>query len=532
MERRTFELVAAGLLACSMAVCGGGCALETVPPVPTSLAEYNKLEQTHPQAYTRRTIVLRQLERVLDRDLSMAQRIASLELLADPRLKDVEQSNVQHLRLLESEADAPDELVLLAREVLVGRGLASRTSFPVRSKVNPPKPPAPKPPPPKPPGPGPKPPGPKPPPPKPPGPGPKPPGPKPPAPRPTDLAALADWVKGWARDRSGSLETETRYRQQLLEITGKTWEVALVDLINTPGFLARGSALELLNQRFSRKQLSTIISSVTDPRTDAMVALGMFCRRLGYIPANGTEFLATAMLYKTRKRTIRHAARYSDKWNTDYEYEFNIRDFHLLTRLALDPLQEDLRRTDLILRLGKAFLHRPHVAARSGAHGARINDRFEQQVEKLKMPDLWNLLLVNGMLEREQMQMALRVTAIGDRQDRRHAWGGLVFYANGRAEARRYPSATVLEGRANDLIYVPATIEVRYAYDALCRFHCHFEKVENAKRAGPSAEELRQAKEDNIYGLVLTSISKDVFCAHYYSAQGVVVSLGMFPFRQ
>ena len=86
-------------------------------------------------------------------------------------------------------------------------------------------------------------------------------------------------------------------------------------------------------------------------------------------------------------------------------------------------------------------------------------------------------------------------------------------------------------GRADDLIYVPANLEARYAFDALCRFHCHFEKVGNVKRAGPTAEELRQAKEDNVYALVLTSISKDVFCAHYYSPNGVVVSMGMLPFR-
>lgn len=517
MRPRIAEFLLGGLLACLAMPCG---CLKPTPPVPCNTAEYNQLEQTNPRLYTGQTIVLRNLTRVLDKSLPMEERIASLELLRDPRLKDVEQPAMRELSTLGSEQGAPDELVRLAEEVLASRGLSGRIA--IRKGATPPVPPGPVPPAPKPPGP------------KPPGPvRPTPPEPSPPKPvGPPDLELLAGRVKRWAQDPTNTLESEQQYRQAIRQMTGKEWDAALWELINTPGFLARGSALEVLNQRVPRKQLTRMISSVTQPRTDAMAALGVFLRRLGYIPANGTEFMAATLLYKTREDMIREAAKYSEKWNTEYGYEFNVRDFHLLSRLALDPLQEELRRIDLILRLGKALSGRPHAAARSGNGGARIDDHFDQQVEKLKMPDLWNLWLLNGMLEREQVQMALRATAAGDRDDRQHAWGGLVFYANGRAEARRYSSGLAVGGRANDLIYVPSTRAVLDSFDALCRFHCHFEKANNQKRAGPTPEELRQGKEDNVHGLVLTSISKDVFCAHYYNPSGVVVSLGMFPFRQ
>ncbi len=65
----------------------------------------------------------------------------------------------------------------------------------------------------------------------------------------------------------------------------------------------------------------------------------------------------------------------------------------------------------------------------------------------------------------------------------------------------------------------------------MCRFITHFDKIQNAERAGPTAEELRNAAEGNYYGLVMTRTGKNSFCAHYYSPKGKVISLGEFPIR-
>ena len=65
----------------------------------------------------------------------------------------------------------------------------------------------------------------------------------------------------------------------------------------------------------------------------------------------------------------------------------------------------------------------------------------------------------------------------------------------------------------------------------MCRFLAHFQKANNASRAGPTARELRDASAANHYGLVITSVNDKAFCAHYFNPQGVVVSLGRMPYR-
>ena len=119
--------------------------------------------------------------------------------------------------------------------------------------------------------------------------------------------------------------------------------------------------------------------------------------------------------------------------------------------------------------------------------------------------------------------------AVRDRADRVGAWGGLVFYRNGQAEPILYPYS-VRHG-ATDLRYVPDRRGIVHLRNALCRFNGHFEQLDNASRAGPDAEELRDARNRNFSGLILTSLPEQNVCAHYYTPQGVVVSLGKFRFR-
>jgi hypothetical protein len=105
-----------------------------------------------------------------------------------------------------------------------------------------------------------------------------------------------------------------------------------------------------------------------------------------------------------------------------------------------------------------------------------------------------------------------------------------VFYENGQAEAKLYPAST--QAGENDLAYVPSMRLILDGRDALCRFHAHFENVDNRDRAGPTAEELQSAKRNNFSSLVLTTVSPDLFCAHYYNAAGQVVSMGVFPLKK
>jgi len=481
---------------CLLAATGAGC-VQPIPPLPYNLAKYDELQKTHPRAYTSQTILLNNLSRALDVDLTGEERTASLELVgyvggADPEtLKEVsgilsEEGAPQSLRRKALEmllkADAPDVASHVAEVLPFLQGDKELRTAALTWLARHPQ-----------------------------------------------SSGLAKVVKLWAKQPAITEAEHKRFEELVGGMAGKPWPQALLNGINAPSFLARGSALEILNRRVRNTQLREMILRMR-PGTDAMAALRVFLERLGYLPKDGQEFLSTVLVYKTRQEMIVDAGRLSDQWADRYGYKFNIRDFHVLSRLARDPLRKKLRRGELILNIGRALALRPRVPAPGPTAPQRPEDRFSRQIDKLKMSDLWNLYLLNAMLSNERMQMALSVMADKDRQDRSRAWGGLVAYTTGQAEAKLYEAS--LAAGANDLIYVPTSQLVRDGRDSLCRFWGHFDNVKNARRVGPSPEELRMAKEDNHYALILTSLSKDEFCAHYYNSNGVVVSLGKFPFRK
>jgi len=487
MDRKRVFLTCAVL-----AALAGGCE----PPgarVPVSLAEYSRPAEPGRTRYPDQTVLLHNLQRVLNADLAGEARLQSLELVVHLGGEDAEVRSSLATALGEEDAPAAVQEAVLA--FLLKKDYPDLARHVVRA-----------------------------------------------LPRVKSNArlrdALLDWlvrhptpevlaevVQLWADEVPAGVD-EPRYRIVIEKISGKDWDQALLDGINAEGFFARGSALEVLSARFPPAALRQRIAEMP-ARTEAVAALQSFIERFDYLPRTRVEFLAAASICQTQKQLLADAARMYAQWRETYAYTFNIRDFHLLSRLAGDPLRKTSRRTQLLLELGQSIGSREHVRA-PGEPGYKYDDRFATQIERLGAADLWNLYLLDQMLSTPRIQLALRIMAERDRADRASAWGGLIRYENGRAEARLYPPAA--EG-ASDLIYVPGPRAERDTPDALCRFAGHFEQLHNADRAGPGGKELLDARLNNYYGLILTSISEHAFCAHYYGPDGIVVSLGKYPFR-
>ncbi len=336
---------------------------------------------------------------------------------------------------------------------------------------------------------------------------------------------LSEVVALWAQEPSTSGPNEPLFRQIVERITARKWDMALIDALNMPGFDVRGSAMEILNRRISHRMLRREILRMT-PVTDACKTLKIFLDRFDYIPAGRNELIAAVTIAKTRPELLDDADIQADKWRSDYGYRFNIRDFHLISRIAADPLRKDMRRTRLIMELTRSLTRRQHFYPPS--MGARAS--FARQADMLNISDLWNMYLLDEMLSRRHMRMALKITAQRDRRDQTSAWGGLVLYENGRATAKLYkpePGSSI-----DDKTYTPSARMRADGWDALCRFYCHFEKARNESRAGPTNRELSDARKENFYGLVLTSLDESKFCAHYFNPNRNVISLGIYYFAQ
>jgi hypothetical protein len=480
-----------------------GCNEPMTEP-PKNLAAYEQMPKSGPQSYPKELILKLNLTRALDPDLAPAERAESMKLVAQLGSEDPEV--VSELAAVLTEKGDKPEFQQLQQTVLgfllkkgdpsvsahVARALPELLKGPLRYTVldwlsrN---------------------------------------G--------GDPGVLAALVRGWAEEPSHTGPNEWQFRQVVERVTGKGWEQSLIDGINAPKFEARGLALEILSRRIPPAGLRQQIQAAKAQSNDFR-ALQAFLNGFDYLPGTRREFLAVTYLNATQWQILPDAARLYREWQNAHKYTFNVRDFHLISRLARDPLRKDLNisRAHLVVELEQALNAREHVHHLRSAPGALDDyiDRFAFQKDVLTHADLWNLYLLNGMLSRERVQQALRIMARQDRTDKRTAWGGLMFYQNGEAEAVLYKASP--EYGENDLLYVPSSDAVTHGLDALCRFHARFERPDNASRAGPNEADLRDAKLNNYYGLVLTSINEDAFCAHYYNPSGKVVSLGAFPLRK
>ncbi|HUS48296.1 MAG TPA: hypothetical protein VNA25_27490 [Phycisphaerae bacterium] len=339
-----------------------------------------------------------------------------------------------------------------------------------------------------------------------------------------DISMFSEVVKAWAQEPPDGKD-EARFRGVVEKMTGVQWDQALLVGMNAKSFFARGSAIKVISGRGTAASWRDKITAVK-ARTEAMAALKLCVLYLDYLPADGLSLLSAVTVYRTRPDYFRDVAKLKRQWQNEYRYEFNVRDFHLLGRLSTDPLRKMLRRDELIAALSASLNARSHVPR----HGApESSDLFAKQLSRLTMADLWNLYLLDEMLQRPRVLLALRVMAGRDRADRTTAWGGLVVYESGKAEARLYPPRT--EAPRDDLRYMPSRRMIADGRDSMCRFLAHFEKADNTARAGPTVEELKDARLNNYYGLVITSVSEKGFCAHYFNPDGTVVSLGRMPYR-
>ncbi|MBN1554485.1 MAG: hypothetical protein JXA11_07050 [Phycisphaerae bacterium] len=340
---------------------------------------------------------------------------------------------------------------------------------------------------------------------------------------------LSGVVRSWAKETEITGPNETNFRKAVERISEKPWDETLLTELNSPTFDAKGEALQILRARLGLEALRQKMLSM-HAETEETQAVQAFAEQFDYFPTTREELITTSLIYRARRNMLPDAARMSLDWTKSYGYGFDIRDFHLLSRLSRDPLRNNLKRTQIVLEIGQALKTRKHVKhSPTVAGGADYKESFWLQVDHLTMADLWNLYLINEMLSRPRVQTSLRLMADGDLADNKSAWGGLVFYLNGQAEATLYPPDA--NAPPDDRVYQPTKRLILDGRDSLCRFIGHFDQENNVSRAGPTAEELADANVYDYYGLTLTRVDKNSFCAHYYTPEGRVISLGKFSLR-
>ncbi|MDP6542950.1 MAG: hypothetical protein QGH60_03110 [Phycisphaerae bacterium] len=490
MTTKTFilSMCLTGLLVC-------GC-VEPIPAPPHTLAEYSEIQRTHPQEYASSTVMRHNIQRVLDPDLSTDQRVASLDLISS--LVGPNGKLPAEVSIVLTQSDCPETLrkSILNRgvgvatvtnrtpPVGVSKGGAGRLALSELARA-------------------------------------------PAGPRRTATLrwlvghprreVLPDLTKLWASEAPNGPD-EQLFRQAMAKLGPGKWQDVLLDSLNAKKFAARGSALSVLSGRGAEIDLLNRIKRMP-AKTVSVQAMQTFGEKFGYVPANGGELLACVILHASGKDALNAPARLSGQWGAKYKYKFNIRDFHLISNLATDPVRGKIGRDQLVKQIVAKLARRKHVTGGSP---------FSKQAARMTMPDLWNIVLLDEMLRRQRVSLALRILADRLRAGLSSPRSGLVFYEGGRASAKLYPQS--IDSTRGDRDHIPERELQRAGFSALAHLHTRFETVYNGDRAPASKREVSASGQGNYYGLVLTSIDSGTFSGFYYNPDGAVVSLGMFAF--
>ena len=482
---------------CLVTLLACGC-VEPIPDPPHTLAEYAEIQRTHPQEYATSTVMQYNIQRVLDPDLPTDQRVSSLDLISS--LVGPNGKLPAEVSTVLTQNDCPARL----RERIGGKGVVvaavTNRTIPVPvpkggdggrlplSQLS--QAPA---------------------------------GPK----RSATLQwliehprreVLVDLTKLWASEAPNGTD-EQLFRRAVAKLGTGKWQDVLLDSLNAKKFAARGSALSVLAARGAEIDLLKRVKLMT-AKTVSVQSMQAFAEKFGYIPANGGELLACVVMHAGGRNSLDTPARLAGQWKAKYKYKFNIRDFHLLNNLAADPDRKKRGRDDLVKEIAARLGRRRHVAGGGGP--------FNKQAARMTVSDLWNIVLLDEMLRRQRVALALRILADRLRAGLSSPRSGLVFYEDGEASAKLYPQG--IDSTRGDRDHIPERELQRAGFRALCHLHTRFETVYNGDRAPASKREVSASNQGNFYGLVLAGIDSVTFSAFYYNPNGEVVSLGLFPF--
>ena len=215
MNRITFKMaVSLTGLACLLLA---GCKPVQLSPAPKNLAEYSRMDRRNRQRYPDELVVQFNLARVYDDELPTEERLASLALVDKLGLGD--EDALGDLATLMRDPKCPTKLSRAVLRFLLKQNYSDLAAYvlPLLGELqNDPKlrsivinwmkknaPPE----------------------------------------------MLAGLVRTWSADRNLSGAGEQSYRETVRQITGKPWNAALLDAMNSQGFTARAEAFAVLRGR-------------------------------------------------------------------------------------------------------------------------------------------------------------------------------------------------------------------------------------------------------------------------------------------
>ncbi len=153
---------------------------------------------------------------------------------------------------------------------------------------------------------------------------------------------------------------------------------------------------------------------------------------------------------------------------------------------------------------------------------------LDESAERLSWGDLLSMLAVDVALHDPDVMRRVFEQVEMDREDETTEYGGLLFVdSSGRFVAQLYPPRP--QHRKGDDQFVASSDMIEQSVRALAMYHFHVMRKRNSRFAGPSVEDLAQARTHGRLGVVITSLNDDELNVDAYTDAPASVDLGALP---
>ncbi len=157
-----------------------------------------------------------------------------------------------------------------------------------------------------------------------------------------------------------------------------------------------------------------------------------------------------------------------------------------------------------------------------------IAQELGQASRHLSWGDIMAMLAIDVALHDPEVMRRIFEQVEMDREDETTEYGGLLFVdSSGRFIAQLYPPRP--QHRQGDDTFVASSDMVEQSVKALAMYHFHAMRERNSRYAGPSVEDLAQARAQGRMGVVITSINEDELNVDAYTDAPTSVDLGALP---
>ncbi len=153
---------------------------------------------------------------------------------------------------------------------------------------------------------------------------------------------------------------------------------------------------------------------------------------------------------------------------------------------------------------------------------------LDEASRRLSWGDLMGMLAVDVAMHDPEVMKRIFEQVEMDRADETTEYGGLLFVdGSGRFVAQLYPPRP--QHRKGDDQFVVSSDMLEQSVRALAMYHFHVMRERNSRFAGPSVEDLAQARAQGRLGVVITAINEDELNIDAYTDAPASVDLGALP---